>query len=103
MSLCSSHSAHQDTRGYDRLKQILNVVLLRRTKLQTNESGSRIIDLPPRTINIVRLQFSPDEQELYTSLFSKARDKIMSLLHSGSVLEHYAHVLLMLLRLRQVP
>ncbi len=78
------------------------MILLRRTKTQTNDAGARIIELPPRTINIVRLKFTQEEQALYVSLFSKARDRIESLLHSGSVLEHYAHVLLMLLRLRQV-
>lgn len=92
----------KDARGFDRLKQILGTVLLRRTKSQTNDVGSRLIELPPRTVNIVRLHFSDAERAMYDGLFTRARSKISSLLDANAVLDNYAHVLLMLLRLRQL-
>ena len=92
---------NKDSRGYERLNIILQKVLLRRTKMQTNKDGARLINLPPRSVLVEKIKFSPKEREMYENYYMAARNKVSSMLQSEAVLEGYAHILLLLLRLRQ--
>jgi SNF2 family DNA or RNA helicase len=77
------------------LRLLVDSVTLRRQKDK--------IDLPPRTDLIVRLDFSPEEKEIYdaTAKQSSERvDKVVKEGHMGG--KGYVHVLQMILRLRRI-
>ncbi|KAJ7286231.1 SNF2 family DNA-dependent ATPase [Mycena rebaudengoi] len=85
-------------RAMKRLQVVLQQIMLRRTKTQ-QLNGKALVDLPPRTIQIISCAFDPSEQVFYTALETKMGDVIEKLLgQSGS---NYIGVLLLLLRLRQ--
>ena len=83
------------------LRNILAPVLLRRTKDTTDHQNRPILVLPPLKNEVVRLHFSPDEQEHYTRLEKNSREEFIDLARRGLVGHNYTHVLSLLLRLRQ--
>ena len=72
--------------------------MLRRSKDDTI-NGVRILDLPPKTIAVVRCNFSKHERAFYNSLEDKLRDEMEKFQNSGN--RAYMHALTLLLRLRQ--
>ncbi|KAJ7766803.1 SNF2 family DNA-dependent ATPase [Mycena metata] len=88
-------------RAMKRLQVVLQQIMLRRTKTQ-QLNGKALVDLPPRTINVVSCKFDPSEQAFYTALESKMEGVIEKLIReSGGGGNSYISVLLLLLRLRQ--
>ncbi|ELR10812.1 SNF2 family protein [Acanthamoeba castellanii str. Neff] len=57
--------------------------------------------LPPRVVETVALTFSEDESDFYNGLYQQSKIKFDSFVKSGTVLQNYATVLELLLRLRQ--
>lgn len=49
------------------------------------------LGLPPRTVIVRRDYFSPEEKELYLSLFSDAKRQFTTYLDSGTVLNSEIH------------
>lgn len=90
-----------DPRGIARLKAVLHPLLLRRTKTMKDVNGKRILDIPPLREEIVRLQFTPEERDIYNSLFHKSKTKFDAFVRQGVVLNKYVEILTLLLRLRQ--
>jgi SNF2 family DNA or RNA helicase len=91
-----------DTRGYGRLRGILSQVMLRRTKQDNDRSGHRLVELPERVVTVEKLPFSPAERAVYERLWNGTRSKLSDMIGAGnSIFDGYAHVLVMLLRLRQ--
>jgi DNA repair protein RAD16 len=68
--------------AFKKLKILLDRVMLRRTKLQRADD----LGLPPRTVLVKRDYFSPEEKELYLSLFSDAKRTFSTYLDQGTVL-----------------
>jgi SNF2 family DNA or RNA helicase len=62
-----------DSRGIRRLHAILELLLLRRTKDQRLENGLPIVSLPPKSISLRVLDFSPAEHDMYQSLWLGAK------------------------------
>ena len=48
----------------DRLQSIFKTTLLRRNK-DTVLDGKKLITLPPKTVELVKLEFCPEEREIY--------------------------------------
>ncbi|KAM0983200.1 hypothetical protein TB2_010582 [Malus domestica] len=86
--------------GYKKLQAVLRAIMLRRTK-GTLIDGQPIIELPPKTINLSKVEFSPEERAFYTKLEADSRTKFKAYAAAGTVNQNYANILLMLLRLRQ--
>ncbi|CAJ1977688.1 unnamed protein product [Sphenostylis stenocarpa] len=109
--------------GYKKLQAVLRAIMLRRTK-GTLLDGKPIINLPPKTIELSKVDFSIEERAFYTKLetdsrtqfrnFSTKREpnpkewlirweslKAYAYAAAGTVNQNYANILLMLLRLRQ--
>ncbi|CAN6175220.1 unnamed protein product [Urochloa humidicola] len=86
--------------GYKKLQAILRVVLLRRTK-ETLINGVPIINLPPKTINLNKVDFSQEERSFYLTLEEHSRQQFKAFAAAGTLKQNYANILLMLLRLRQ--
>ncbi|KAF9265070.1 hypothetical protein L218DRAFT_1076057 [Marasmius fiardii PR-910] len=101
----------------NRAQTILATLLLRRTKNSQLE-GEPLLKLPPKNIEIVNLQFSEDERDLYENFEKKSKDRINKFIKEGTLLKKYgfpvcillpligepshAFVLVLILRLRQM-
>ncbi|KAJ6486844.1 SNF2 superfamily protein [Mycena sanguinolenta] len=84
-----------------RLQTILNLFLMRRMKT-TLLDGKRLIELPEKTVDLVSLDFSPEERDIYNQVETAQQAKFNKFLREGSVLRNYHSVLVLLLRLRQL-
>ncbi|GAA5891117.1 hypothetical protein JCM6882_006429 [Rhodosporidiobolus microsporus] len=84
-----------------RAQTILRTCMLRRKKNSTLD-GKELISLPPKNVDLHEIEFSEEEREVYTMIETRAQQKFNKFLKAGTVLKNYAHVLVLLLRLRQV-
>ncbi|KAK6588948.1 Swi2 Snf2 ATpase [Cryptosporidium xiaoi] len=81
-----------------RLKNdVLDKVLLRRTKVQRQED----VKLPPLEIKVLYNELSPPEKDFYTSIYQRSKIKFDTFVNQGTVLHNYAHVFDLISRLRQ--
>ncbi|KFK38999.1 hypothetical protein AALP_AA3G186900 [Arabis alpina] len=87
-------------RGYKKLQAILRAIMLRRTK-GTILDGQPIINLPPKIVNLSKVDFSLEEFSFYRKLEAYAQDQFQAYAAEGTVYQNYASILVMLLRLRQ--
>lgn len=92
--------------AFKKLKILLDRMMLRRTKVRLwlffvdSAPGNILVmqlqraddlGLPPRTVIIRRDYFSPEEKELYLSLFSDAKRQFTTYLDQGTVLNSLYH------------
>ncbi|GAM28082.1 hypothetical protein SAMD00019534_112580 [Acytostelium subglobosum LB1] len=94
-------SKNRDEKGFSRLRILLSKILLRRVKDQ-KLNNTPILDLPDKMITVRHDSFSEEEQEIYQELWNASKRKFISFFQSGTLLRNYAHILELLLRLRQV-
>ncbi|TFY51899.1 hypothetical protein EVG20_g10787 [Dentipellis fragilis] len=84
--------------AFKKLRILLDRIMLRRTKLQRADD----LGLPPRTVIVRRDFFSPEEKELYLSLFSDAKRQFSTYLDAGTLLNNYSNIFSLLTRMRQM-
>ncbi|KAJ3151428.1 hypothetical protein HDU86_006128 [Geranomyces michiganensis] len=82
----------------ERLRAILQAIMLRRTKL-TMIDGKPLLVLPAREVELVTINFGLVEKTYYMELETKMRSKVKELKKDGG--NNYTNFLCMLLRLRQ--
>ncbi|RWR84670.1 helicase-like protein transcription factor CHR28 isoform X1 [Cinnamomum micranthum f. kanehirae] len=102
-SFCSSikHPISRNaSSGYMKLQAVLKTIMLRRTK-GTLLNGEPIIQLPPKSICLKKVEFSDEERAFYSRLEAESRSQFKEYAAAGTVKQNYANILLMLLRLRQ--
>ncbi|KAG9441122.1 hypothetical protein H6P81_016976 [Aristolochia fimbriata] len=92
----SKNSIH----GYMKLQAVLKTVMLRRTK-ETQIDGRPVLQLPPKSVALKKINFSSEERAFYSSLEADFRTQFKKYADEGTVNQNYANILLMLLRLRQ--
>ncbi|GAA6046597.1 hypothetical protein JCM3770_006230 [Rhodotorula araucariae] len=80
---------------------ILRTCMLRRKK-DSKLDGKELISLPTKHIEMRELAFSNEEREIYEMVEQRAQAKFNKFLKAGTVMKNYSHVLLLILRLRQV-
>ncbi|EMD34880.1 hypothetical protein CERSUDRAFT_86316 [Gelatoporia subvermispora B] len=85
----------------ERLQAIFQLMLLRRTK-NSMLDGKRLIELPDKEVNLVKLQFTLEERDIYKMVEQRSQAIFNRYLRAGTVLKNYHQVLVLLLRLRQV-
>ena len=90
----------RDDKGFARLQTILQSILLRRTKTQ-RINNVPIVSLPPRIMKVTKIPFMKEEEDFYKALWDNAKTKFNKYVEIGTVLRNYAHILELLLRLRQ--
>ncbi|VFQ81665.1 unnamed protein product [Cuscuta campestris] len=86
--------------GYKKLQAVLKTIMLRRTK-GTQIDGEPIITLPPKRIELKRVEFTEEERDFYCKLEADSRAQFAKYAAAGTVKQNYVNILLMLLRLRQ--
>ncbi|KAF9076667.1 SNF2 family N-terminal domain-containing protein [Rhodocollybia butyracea] len=84
--------------AFKKLKILLDRMMLRRTKLQRADD----LGLPPRIVIVRRDYFSPEEKELYRSLFTDAKRQFGTYLDQGTLLNNYSNIFTLLTRMRQM-
>ncbi|GMI72799.1 hypothetical protein HRI_000949200 [Hibiscus trionum] len=102
-SFCSSIKipiTRNPAKGYSKLQAILQTIMLRRTK-GTLLDGKPIIILPPKVIELKKVEFTKEERDFYTRLEADSRAQFKEYADAGTVKQNYVNILLMLLRLRQ--
>ncbi|KAL1210785.1 Helicase-like transcription factor CHR28 [Cardamine amara subsp. amara] len=87
-------------KGYQKLQAILKTVMLRRTKGSFLD-GKPIISLPPKSIELRKVDFTDEERHFYSKLEAESRSQFQEYAEAGTVKQNYVNILLMLLRLRQ--
>lgn len=88
--------------GFERLQTLVDAICLRRTKNDKKANGDPIVPLPPKTIIIRDVNFTPEEKLCYTILNKEARNIVERYQRRGELLRNYAHIFALMMRLRQL-
>ncbi|KAL1746595.1 P-loop containing nucleoside triphosphate hydrolase protein [Schizophyllum fasciatum] len=84
-----------------RAQAILKPLIMRRTKNSMLE-GQPILRLPPKDIELVSLEFTPDERQIYDDIEQQTQVRINKYIAKGTLVKNYSFVLVLILRLRQL-
>ena len=78
--------------------EVLDQVLLRRTK----DTRAEDIQLPPRIVKVRMDSLDQFEEDFYEALYTQSQAQFNTYVEAGTVLNNYAHIFDILIRLRQV-
>jgi DNA repair protein RAD16 len=93
-----SGSIGEGKKAYMKLQQqILDEILLRRTKTSRADD----IKLPPRIVTVRQEKLDANEEDYYEALYTQSQAQFNTYVQSGTVLNNYAHIFDILIRLRQ--
>ncbi|KAI4522550.1 hypothetical protein K525DRAFT_255497 [Schizophyllum commune Loenen D] len=84
-----------------RAQAILKPLIMRRTKDSMLE-GQPILRLPPKDIELVKMEFTPDERQIYDDIEQQTQVRINKYIAKGTLVKNYSFVLVLILRLRQL-
>ncbi|NXJ63333.1 HLTF factor, partial [Rostratula benghalensis] len=87
--------------GLGRLQSLIRNITLRRTKT-SKVKGKPVLELPERKVLIQYVTLTEEERQIYRSVKKEGKAAISRFFSEGTVLAHYADVLGVLLRLRQL-
>ncbi|NXN30303.1 HLTF factor, partial [Nycticryphes semicollaris] len=87
--------------GLGRLQSLIRSITLRRTKT-SKVKGKPVLELPERKVLIQYVTLTEEERQIYRSVKKEGKAAISRFFSEGTVLAHYADVLGVLLRLRQL-
>ncbi|KFP12254.1 Helicase-like transcription factor, partial [Egretta garzetta] len=87
--------------GLGRLQCLIRSITLRRTKT-SKVKGKPILELPERKVLIQHVTLTEEERHIYQSVKKEGKAAISRFFSEGTVLAHYADILGVLLRLRQL-
>ncbi|KAF2156923.1 putative DNA repair protein rad-5 [Myriangium duriaei CBS 260.36] len=88
-------------RALDVVQTVLEPLVLRRTKDMKTPSGEPLVPLPPKTIDIEKVELSKVERELYDHIFARAKRTFSANVEAGTVMKSYTTIFAQILRLRQ--
>ncbi|KAI9335870.1 SNF2 family N-terminal domain-containing protein [Pilaira anomala] len=80
-----------------KLRLLLDKIMLRRTKIECADD----LGLPPRTVIVRRDVFTEEEEDVYTSLYSDVARTFTTYVEAGTVLNNYANIFELLMKMRQ--
>ncbi|THV06582.1 hypothetical protein K435DRAFT_645293 [Dendrothele bispora CBS 962.96] len=90
-----------DPKAIEIVQVILESILLRREKNMRGSDGKRIVELPPKEIEVEYLEFSPMERKIYDSIYNSAKKNFDILTAKGLLSKNYTHILAMIMKLRR--
>ena len=88
-------------RALDVVQTVLEPLVLRRTKDMKTPTGEALVPLPPKTIDIVDIELSKPEREVYDHIFTRAKRTFAANVEAGTVMKAYTSIFAQILRLRQ--
>ena len=77
--------------------EVLDRFMLRRTKANKSDD----LMLPPRLVSIKFVKLHPVEEDFYQAIYTKGRSMFDDYVTDGTLLNNYAHVFDLLMRMRQ--
>ncbi|XP_054022731.1 helicase-like transcription factor [Dryobates pubescens] len=87
--------------GLGRLQSLIRTITLRRTKT-SKVKGRPVLELPERKVLIQHITLTEEERQIYQSVKTEGKAAVSRFFREGTVLGHYADILGVLLRLRQL-
>lgn len=92
-----------DNEAFGILNQILNTLLLRRTKKSTYSNGQQILSLPEKNVEICLVKMNKFERNLYNKVHAGSKARMASIFQDdNTALHQYTHIFQILIRLRQI-
>ncbi|KAK4138124.1 hypothetical protein BT67DRAFT_369919 [Trichocladium antarcticum] len=88
-------------RALDVVQTVLEPLVMRRTKDMKTPDGKPLVDLPPKKIEIVDIELSKAERDVYDYIFTKAKRTFADNVEAGTVMKSFTSIFAQILRLRQ--
>lgn len=88
-------------RALDVVQTVLEPLVLRRTKEMKTPSGEALVPLPTKTIDIIDIELSKPERDVYEHIFTRAKRTFAANVEAGTVMKAYTSIFAQILRLRQ--
>lgn len=88
-------------RALDVVQTVMQPLVLRRTKDMKMPNGEALVALPKKTVEIVDIEFSEKEREVYDYIFWRAKRTFQEKVAMGQVMKSYTSIFAQILRLRQ--
>ncbi|SPQ26177.1 94b998ed-479e-4418-915a-54de6e9a6c6e [Thermothielavioides terrestris] len=88
-------------RALDVVQTVLEPLVMRRTRDMKTPNGEPLVPLPPKQIEIVDVELSEAERDIYNYIFTKAKRTFLANVEAGTVMKAFNNILVQILRLRQ--
>ncbi|KAI1658260.1 SNF2 family N-terminal domain-containing protein [Daldinia decipiens] len=88
-------------RALDVVQTVLEPLVMRRTKDMKTPEGQPLVPLPPKSIEIVEVELSKAERDIYDYVFTRAQRTFSANFEKGTVMKAYTTIFAQILRLRQ--
>ncbi|KAK2056821.1 SNF2 family domain-containing protein [Colletotrichum caudatum] len=88
-------------RALDVVQTVLEPLVLRRTKDMKTPDGEPLVPLPPKRVEIVDVELSQTEREIYDYIFTRAKQSFRENVEAGTVMKAFTSIFAHILRLRQ--
>ncbi|KAK4178003.1 putative DNA repair protein rad-5 [Triangularia setosa] len=88
-------------RALDVVQTVLEPLVMRRTKDMKTPDGLPLVPLPPKHIEIVDIELSRAERDVYEYVFTRAKRTFTANVEAGTVMKAFTSIFAQILRLRQ--
>ena len=88
-------------RALDVVQTVLEPLVMRRTKDMKTPDGRALVALPPKQIEILDIELSKAERDVYDYIFTKAKRTFLANVEAGTVMKAFTSIFAQILRLRQ--
>ncbi|KAH8668479.1 SNF2 superfamily RAD5 protein [Xylariales sp. PMI_506] len=88
-------------RALDVVQTVLEPLVMRRTKDMKTPDGQPLVPLPPKQVEIVDIELSKSERDVYDFIFLRAKRTFSANVEKGTVMKAYTTIFAQILRLRQ--
>ncbi|KAK3180268.1 DNA helicase rad5 [Lecanicillium sp. MT-2017a] len=88
-------------RALNVVQTVLEPLVMRRTKDMKTPDGQPLVPLPPKQIDVVEVELSKTERDVYDYIFTKAKRTFSKNMEAGTVMKAFTTIFAQILRLRQ--
>ncbi|PFH62277.1 hypothetical protein XA68_14272 [Ophiocordyceps unilateralis] len=88
-------------RALDVVQTVLEPLVMRRTKDMKTADGQPLVRLPPKEMEIVKVELSAPERDIYDHIFERAKRTLSRNVETGTVMKAFTTIFAQILRLRQ--
>jgi DNA repair protein RAD5 len=88
-------------KALDVVQTVLEPLVMRRTKDMKMPDGTLLVQLPPKSIEVVDIELSQNERQIYDYVYTRAKRTFQENVQAGTVMKAFTTIFAQLLRLRQ--
>lgn len=88
-------------RALNVVQTVLEPLVMRRTKDMKTPDGQPLVPLPPKVVEIVNVELSKPERDVYDYIFNRAKRTFAQNMEAGTVMKAFTTIFAQILRLRQ--